>query len=49
MLEVPDRFRFEDRLMKTMPVHWAWTGLSAWVSAGLLVLVARIRRVEVVT
>jgi len=46
-LPMPEMFRqgsFRPRLSQ----GWAWGGLAAWTGAGLAVLVARIRKVEVV-
>jgi ABC-2 type transport system permease protein len=50
LLDVPERTLFRTpRPLLEMPVGWAWAGLGVWPGAGLLLLVARIRRVEVVT
>ena len=39
----------ERRFLYQMPVSTAWFGLAVWTAAGLGLLVARIRKVEVVT
>jgi len=49
LLQLPERLQFEDRLLRGLSMRWAWTGFWGWSIAGFAVLVARVRRVEVVT
>jgi len=48
MLPMPQQFECGDRMLRQMPVGTAWMGLLCWTGAGLAVLAARIRKVEVV-
>jgi ABC-type transport system involved in multi-copper enzyme maturation permease subunit len=49
LLPVPDRFASGRGMPTGMGVGVAWLGLGLWTAAGLGLLVARIRKVEVVT
>jgi len=49
MMPVPDALRLDSARLMRLDVKWAWTGLGSWTALGLGTLIARIRRVEVVT
>lgn len=49
VMPTPQTLRPGTGFLEKMDVSWAWTSLGIWTAAGLLVLVLRVRRVEVVT
>jgi ABC-type transport system involved in multi-copper enzyme maturation permease subunit len=49
LLPVPISLSEDTAYLEGLPVRTAWFGLGAWIALGIGTLVARIRRVEVVT
>lgn len=49
LVPVPEQLREDTRFLATLSVRGAWTGAGLWAALSLGTLVARVRRVEVVT